>query len=119
MAVSREVTDHVRDLFSGLGPIEIRRMFGSAGVYLGDAMFALITSDGEIYLRGDDNLGAVFEASGAARWVYRGQKKPVSMPYWQLPEPAMEDPDEALHWARQALIIAEQAAAEKRARKAR
>ena len=53
MAVSAEFAAHVRDLFGGLGPIDIRRMFGGAGIYLGDAMFGLIYEDGLIYMRGD------------------------------------------------------------------
>ena len=119
MAVSAEFSAHVRDLFEGLGPIQIKRMFGGAGVYLGDAMFALIYEDGLIYLRGDDDLGPALEAEGSERWVYHGKGKPVSMPYWRLPESAMDDPDEALDWARRALVPAEKAAAGKRAAKAR
>lgn len=119
MAVSPEFTEHVRDLFADVGPIQIRRMFGGAGVYLGDAMFALIYEDGLIYLRGDEALGSVLEAEGSERWVYDGKSKPVAMPYWRLPESAMDDPDEALAWARRALVPAEVAAAEKRTAKAR
>ena len=42
MALSREFAEHLRDLFGALGPVETRRMFGGAGVYLGDAMIALV-----------------------------------------------------------------------------
>ena len=45
MAISPEFADHLRDLFGALGPVETRRMFGGAGVYLGDAMFALVIDD--------------------------------------------------------------------------
>ena len=41
------------------------------------------------------------------------------MPYWRLPESALDDPDEAAGWARRSLIPAERAAAEKRAAKER
>ena len=45
MALSAEFAEHLRDLFGALGPVETRRMFGGAGVYLGDAMFALVIDD--------------------------------------------------------------------------
>ncbi|MEM7505975.1 MAG: TfoX/Sxy family protein [Pseudomonadota bacterium] len=119
MAVSAEFSAHVRDLFSALGPIQIKRMFGGAGVYLDDAMFALIYEDGLIYMRGDAKLGPAYEAEGCEQWVYDGKGAPVAMPYWRLPDSAMDDPEEAALWARRSLIPAEQAAAEKRAAKAR
>jgi len=119
MAVSAEFAAHVRDLFGGLGPIDIRRMFGGAGVYLDDAMFGLIFEDGLIYMRGDPELGPAYEAEGSEQWVYDGKNKPVAMPFWRLPDSAMDDPDEALDWARRSLVPAEQAASEKRAAKAR
>jgi len=119
MAVSAEFSAHVRDLFGGLGPIDIRRMFSGAGVYLDDAMFAVIFEDGLIYMRGDLELGPAYEAEGSEQWVYDGKNKPVAMPFWRLPDSAMDDPDEALGWARRSLAPAEHAAAGKRAAKAR
>lgn len=119
MALGAEFRDHVRDLFAGLGPVEVKRMFGGAGVYLGDACFALIV-DEVIYLRGDDVLGPALEAAGGEQWIYRTDRRgPVAMPYWRLPDEAQDDPDAAVAWARRALGPAETAAATKRAAKAR
>lgn len=42
--------DYVRELFDGLGPIQIKRMFGGAGGYADGVMFLLITDD-TIYLK--------------------------------------------------------------------
>ena len=36
---------YVEDLFANLGRIRIRKMFGGAGVYSGEDMFALIDKD--------------------------------------------------------------------------
>ena len=119
MAVSDEFRAHIRDLFAGIGPVEVRRMFGGAGVYRGDACFALIV-DGAIFMRADAALGADYAAAGADQWVYDGHKRgPVAMPYWRLPEAAADDPDEAAAWARRSLVPAERAAADKRAAKTR
>ena len=119
MTVTPEFREHVRDLFSGLGPVEVRRMFGGAGVYLDDACFALLIGD-VIYLRGDDETGPAYEDGGGEQWVYdNGKRGPVAMPYWSLPDSALDDPEEAVAWARRALVPAEAAAAAKRAAKER
>ncbi|MEM1300203.1 MAG: TfoX/Sxy family protein [Pseudomonadota bacterium] len=119
MALSPELREHIRDLFAGIGPVQVRRMFGGAGVYLDDACFAIVIDD-EIYMRGDDTLAAEFEDAGAERWVYSNERRgPVSMPYWRLPDSAQDDPDEAADWARKSLAPARDAAAKKAAAKAR
>ncbi len=119
MAISDEFRAHVRDLFAGIGAVEVRRMFGGAGVYRGDACFALLV-DGAILMRADEALGADYAAAGSDQWVYDGGRRgPVAMPYWRLPEAAADDPDEAAAWARRSLVPAEKAAADKRAAKDR
>lgn len=120
MALSAEFREFLIDHFSGLGPIEVKRMFGGAGLYVDDACFAIVLFGETLMLRGDDTLGAELEAEGAERWVYSHKTRgDVVMPYWTLPEAAMDDPDEAVAWARKALIPAQEAAAKKRAAKER
>lgn len=119
MALSPEFREYLRDLFQGLGPVEVKRMFGGAGLYLDDACFALVV-DEVIFMRGDARIGPAFEAAGSERWVYENATRgPVAMPYWRLPDSAQDDPDEAVAWARLSLGPAEEAAAKKRAAKAR
>lgn len=118
MAVSPEFTEHLRDLFGALGPLQIRRMFGGAGLFIDDAMFALV-ADETIYMKTDDALAAAYSVAGSEPFTYSGSGKPIEMSYWRLPDSALDDPDEALDWARRSLVPAEQAAAQKRAAKAR
>ncbi|MFQ5565894.1 MAG: TfoX/Sxy family protein [Paracoccaceae bacterium] len=119
MALSREFADHLRDLFGALGPVETRRMFGGAGVYLGDAMFALVVDD-TLYMKADAALARAYAEAGSAPFSYdtKGGKRTIPG-LMRLPDSALDDADEALYWARRSLIPAEQAAAEKRAAKAR
>ena len=99
-------TAFVEELFEGLGPVRIRRMFGGAGVYAGEVMFALI-DDEVIYLKTDEALRAELAKEGSVSWVYRGRDKPMeNTSYWRLPETALDDPDEAVAWARKALAAA-------------
>ena len=119
MALSAEEREHLSDLFRGVGPVTVRRMFGGAGLYLDDACFALVV-DGQIMMRGDETLGPAYEDAGSEKWIYDTAKRgSVAMPYWQLPDSAMDDPDEAAAWARRSLEPARRAAAEKAAAKQR
>ena len=49
-------------------------------------------------------LAPDFEDMGATRWTYQREGKPsTSMPYWSLPDAALDDPDLACDLARQTL----------------
>lgn len=111
--------DFVLELFGGLGPVRIRRMFGGAGVYAGDVMFALI-DDETLYLKTDDTLKAELAAEGSVAWRYsRAPGKWEDTSYWRLPETALDDPDEAVAWARRSLAVAEAKAAQKKPKRKR
>ena len=99
------------DLFSGMGVVSARRMFGGAGLYAGAVMFALI-DEGRIYLKTDPALQRELAAAGAVSWIYTERKGPkAGVPqatsYWSLPESAIDDPDEAAGWGRRALAVAQ------------
>ena len=95
--------DTIRDLLSGFGPVTIRRMFGGKGVYRDGVIFALEVDD-ELMLKADKISAPDFEAAGCRQWHYAGRAngKPVAMPYWSVPEAALDDPEEMAAWARKA-----------------
>lgn len=95
--------ERIRELFDGFGAVSIRRMFSGKGIYHQGIIFALILRD-ELMLKGDDLVAAEYEAAGARRWTYRHRRhgKIVAMPYWTVPESALDDPDEMTIWARKA-----------------
>ena len=98
--------DAISDLFSGLGQVSIRRMFGGKGIYH-DGLIVAIDLRGEIMLKVDAVSAPEFEAAGAKQWFYEGKKgKTVLMPYWSVPEEAFDDPDEMRKWVRLAFEAA-------------
>lgn len=104
MALSDEEIAHALELFSGLGALTTRKMFGGLGIYHAGLIFAVVMSDGAIRLKGQGEMIARFEALGMTRWTYqRPGQKASSMPYWDLPDSAMDDPEEASALAREAL----------------
>jgi DNA transformation protein len=104
--------DAIADMFSGLGPVSIRRMFGGKGVYHNGLIVAVEVS-GQILLKGDDVSAPEFAAAGAEQWGYGSakSKKPVMMPYWTIPDSAIDDPDELTLWTRKAYEAAVRAKA--------
>lgn len=93
--------DSIADLFAGLGPVQIRRMFGGKGIYFNGLIIAVELRD-ELMLKADDLNMDEFAAAGCRRWTYVGKNhgKPVAMPYWSVPDGALDDPEEMAVWAR-------------------
>ena len=69
-------------------------------------MFALL-DDGVVWLKGDEALGEAFVDAGSRQFTYPTKDgRTISMGYWTLPEAALDDPDEAVAWARRSLDVA-------------
>ncbi|WP_282009269.1 TfoX/Sxy family protein [Brevundimonas aveniformis] len=106
MAYDRAFGHWVRDHLKDLGAIEIKPMFGAAGVKFGGAMFAIL-DDGDIWLKADEALAAELEAEGSRQFTYSTKAAEVMvMAYWSLPETAVDDADEAVAWARKSVEVA-------------
>lgn len=106
MAYDPAFGDWVRDHLKDLGPIEIKRMFGAAGVKFGGAMFAIL-DDGEIWLKADADLAEALMAEGSRQFTYPTKDgQAMVMSYWSLPDGAVDDADEAVTWARRAIKAA-------------
>jgi DNA transformation protein len=105
--------DSIRELFSEFGPIDVRRMFGGAGVFVDGRMIALISRE-IIYLKADGETIPDFEREGLMPFSYatkNGEHKLTS--YWRMPDRLYDDPEELAHWARRALAVALRAAGRK------
>jgi DNA transformation protein and related proteins len=102
--------EFVQELFTPMGPIQVKRMFGGAGVYADGLMFALL-ADETIYIKADDALKAELRQEGCGPFVWIPDSGPrkgerVEMGYWRLPDAALDDPDLAAEWGRRALVVA-------------
>ncbi|WP_261331562.1 TfoX/Sxy family protein [Maritalea mobilis] len=104
LAVGRADIDHAVELFSDLGNITTRKMMGGLCLYHEGTIFAILMSDGSLWLKGAGEMIDVLEAEGCTRWTYQREgKAPTQMPYWSMPDAALDDPDLACDWARRAL----------------
>jgi DNA transformation protein len=93
--------DAIADLFSRLGPVTIKRLFGGKGIYF-EGVIVAIELRGELMLKADAEVAGEFVAAGCRQWTYTGSRhgKVVAMPYWTVPDDAVDDPDEMARWAR-------------------
>lgn len=96
MAVSEADIAFAQDLFAKLGAITTRKMFGGMCLYQAGTVFALMSSEGTLYLKCTPPLSEALAADGSVQFH--------NMPYWSLPEAALDDPAEACTLARQTLI---------------
>jgi len=107
--VSLDTTiEQAKDLFSDLGAISHRKMFGGAGIYAEGVMFALVLSD-EIMIKATGAFVKDLEAEGSTPFIYEAKGMSSKMSYWRLPESAFDDPEEATEFARRALVCAHEA----------
>jgi DNA transformation protein and related proteins len=99
--------DDIRELFAAFGPVDVRRMFGGAGIFADGTMFALV-HDGVIYLKADERNAPDFEREGLGPFTYlrKGERASLSS-YRRMPDRLYDDPDELAGWARAALAAAE------------
>jgi DNA transformation protein and related proteins len=102
--------EDIRELFAAFGTVMVRRMFGGAGIYAQETMFALV-HDGVIYLKTDAHNAPAFEREDLAPFTYTTKHgKRGVMSYRRMPDPLYDDPDELAAWARAALAAARRGA---------
>lgn len=117
MAYDPEFGEWVREHLQALGSLEIKRMFGAAGLYSGGVMFAVL-DDGVIWLKADKTTDEAFREADSHPFTFPGKDGQVMVTnFWALPETALDDPDEAVVWARRSIDLALKKAAGKRPRK--
>jgi len=109
--------DFIRELFAVFGPVRLRRMFSSIGIFADGRMFGCAVG-GLIHLKTDDVIVADFavEQSGPFLYPTKGGMRTLRS-YWRLPERLSDDPEELALWARRSLEAARRAAARPRAAK--
>ncbi|SIQ08961.1 TfoX/Sxy family protein [Pseudacidovorax sp. RU35E] len=90
----------LHEVFSPLGRVEARRMFGGHGLYHQDVMLALVVRD-TLYLKADAASQTEFDALGLPAFSYQREGRPATLTsFRQAPETIFDDTEQALHWGR-------------------
>ena len=106
MAVSAEQKSFVLELFAGVGHITSHAMMGGMTFYADGQVFAILGSDGQIYLKAKDAFAQELAQEGSSIFAMEVKGVTKSMGYWTLPDAALDDPDTACDWGRRALKAA-------------
>jgi DNA transformation protein len=118
MAVDpRDLADFAERL-APLGPVRFKKMFGGAGFWLADEMFACWIK-GSFMLRADAENAPNFQARGIGPWSEEmgPAKRVMTMPYYAIPDDVMGDDALLVRWAREAVAAADRAGQAKAAKK--
>ena len=88
------------ELGQTLAPLDVssQAMFGGHGLFKDDVMFAIVDSEGRLYLRADASTAMAFEQAGSTQHA--------RMPYWEVPEPIRADDEQLREWAATAAEVA-------------
>ncbi|MDN5200644.1 TfoX/Sxy family protein [Fulvivirgaceae bacterium BMA10] len=92
-----ERADQLVSDLSQLGDVTNKKMFGGYGIFESGAMFAIINSAGDVFLKADESNVKRFEDIGAT--------KHGKMPYYQIPDVILNDPSKLVEWAKESISI--------------
>ena len=108
MPVTDEFLIYLKDQLADMGPVESRRMFGGAGLYCDELMFAIVADD-VLYFKVDDSNRADYEAAGMEPFTFTYDKGQMVMGYYEVPVDVLENKEKTSQWALKALDIAQTA----------
>ncbi len=100
MSISDSDIARVLELFEGLGGLSQRKMMGGLSIYRDGTIFAMVSRDGRIFLKARGAFADTLADRGSVQF---GADHGRRMPYWTLPDAALDDPEIACDWARRAL----------------
>ena len=117
MAVDDAALARFAERLAPLGDVTQRKMFGGAGFWEGGDMFALLSSKSRFYLKVDDTTRPRYEDAGSEPFMPRmGDREPMEMPYFTVPDDVLADDAAFAAWARDAIAVGHATARTKRRR---
>ena len=108
MTRSAEFVRHVLDLMAPLGAVRARAMFGGHGIYLGEAMFAIVV-DNRLWFKTDAATRAGYERLGMRPFTYVTRGREVALHFHEAPPDVLESPEDMGRHALEALAVARRA----------
>lgn len=118
-ASARDQALDIADRLRVIGPVEVTRFFGGAGLALDGRQFGFVMK-GDLYLKADDLSRPMFEDMGEGPFTYQGRSRTVTVTsYYRVPDEIAADPGALGRWAVEARRAAQGATAATRRRQHR
>lgn len=92
--------EFVEDQLGGLGRVEIRRMFGGAGIYKDGVFFGALHKE-RLYFKTDEESRAAYISRGMG--PFQPTPKQIIKTYYEVPVEVIEDASALVEWARRAI----------------
>jgi DNA transformation protein and related proteins len=106
-APEREQALDIADRLHDIGPVEVTRFFGGAGLTSEGRQFGFVMK-GSLYLRADDLSRPMFKDAGAGPFTYQNRSGTVTVTsYYRIPDEIAAETGELTRWALQARRAAE------------
>ena len=93
----------VRDQLAELGEVRHRAMFGGFGLYCGNAFFGIVY-DERLYFKTDEDSAREYVAAGMQ--PFQANDRQTLRNYYEVPPEIIDDRDQLLLWAGEALRLA-------------
>ena len=103
--MASDFIEYVTELLLPMGQVRAKRMFGGTGIYIND-LFCAIVADDTLYFKADALNEAEFQAAHCAQFTYMKDGVEFALRYYQVPEQALDNSGEMMHWARLGLAAA-------------
>ena len=109
MSADPDFVSFIEEQLEPLGPLSAGRFFGGHAFKQDGAQFAMVMGN-TLYLRVDDETRPGFREEDSEPFSYTTKRGRVIVDrYYAAPERLMDDPDELVAWAREAIGAARRA----------
>ncbi|GDY19142.1 hypothetical protein LBMAG56_04870 [Verrucomicrobiota bacterium] len=102
--------NYVLDQLSTLPELRAKAMFGGVGLYQGARFFGILFA-GRLYFKVSDNSRAAYVAHGMTPFTYTRGERTMTMSYYEVPVAVLDNREELIVWATQAIQAASTSAA--------
>lgn len=118
MAYDQGLVDWVEEAMAPLGTVTMRKMMGGATLYLDGTIFAIVASEGLLWIKADAESDAIWDAADCPRFTMTFKDGKVdSMNYRRAPDDVYDDADALREWASLGVAAGLRAPVKKRAAK--
>ena len=96
---------YVLDQLSALPELRAKAMFGGVGLYQAERFFGILFA-GRLYFKVNDTTRAAYLARGMMPFTYTRGERTMTMSYYEVPVAVLENREELVVWANQAIRAA-------------
>ena len=97
--------DFVLDQLAALPGLRARTMFGGHGLYQGERFFGILMA-GRIYFKTNDQTRSEYLKRGMGPFIYEKARQTTTMNYYEVPPDVIEDREQLVRWADEAIRVA-------------